>query len=259
MKKSIFSFLGIFSIFGVSQAVPMIEGEVSAGYIQQKPSGWVQYKGDQVDVKDDLKIGDEDSYFFRAKLEHPVPLLPNIAFQYVKMDFSGTGRITKSFRYGNKVVTVGDTVYSNIKMDHYDVTLFYNLPFVGLATAGILDIEFGLNVRVLDFKANVKTETSAIDETASVTAPIPMIYGAIEISPISLLSIKAEGKGVAYNGNSYYDLSGELRIKPITIPLAVDFFIGLGYKYERLKIDDIDDVSTDIKIKQPYVTAGLLF
>jgi outer membrane protein len=233
----------------------MIEGEISAGYIQQKPSGWVQYKGDQVDVKDDLKIGDEDSYFFRAKLEHPVPVLPNVAFQYVKTDFSGSGRVTKVFRYGNRLVA--NNVYSNIKMDHYDVTLFYNLPFVGLATAGVLDVEFGLNVRVLDFKAHVKS--SDVDETASVTAPIPMIYGAIEISPISLLSIKAEGKGVAYNGNSYYDLSGELRIKPITIPLAVDFFIGLGYRYERFKIDDIDDVSADIKIKQPYVTAGLLF
>lgn len=103
MKKT-FSALAVLSLFGLSQAVPLFEGEISAGYIKQKPSGWVQYKGDQVDLKDDLNIGDEDSYFFRAKLEHPVPVLPNVAFQYMKMDFSGTGRITRSFRYGNQVL-----------------------------------------------------------------------------------------------------------------------------------------------------------
>ncbi len=256
MKKTV-STLALFSLFGFSQAVPLFEGEISAGYIKQKPSGWVQYKGDQVDLKDDLSIGDENSYFFKAKLEHPVPVLPNIALQYMKMDFSGTGTITRSFRYGNQVFTVGDTVESNVKMDHYDITLFYNLPFVGLATAGILDVEFGLNVRVLDFEARVKSST--LDETASATVPVPMLYGSIEISPVSLISVKAEGRGIAYGGHSYYDLNGEIRIKPITVPLAVDLFLGVGYRYERFKIDDIDDISADIKIKQPYITAGLLF
>ncbi|WP_457644214.1 TIGR04219 family outer membrane beta-barrel protein [Persephonella sp.] len=256
MKKTV-STLAALSLFGVSQAVPLFEGEISAGYIKQKPSGWVQYKGDQIDLKDDLNLGDETSYFFRAKFEHPVPVLPNVILQYMKMDFSGTGTLTRSFRFGNQVFNISDTINSYVKMDHYDVTLFYNLPFIGLATAGILDVELGLNVRVLDFEASVETLT--VNETATATVPIPMVYCGIEISPVSLFSLKAEGRGIAYGGHSYYDFNGELRIKPITIPMAVDFFVGLGYRYERLKIDDIDDISADIKIKQPYITAGLLF
>ncbi|WP_456400091.1 TIGR04219 family outer membrane beta-barrel protein [Persephonella sp.] len=256
MKKSL-SILAICSLFGVSSAVPLFEGEVSAGYIKQKPSGWIQYKGDEVDVKDDLKLGDEDSYFLKAKFEHPVPVIPNIAVQYVKKEFTGNGRISKVFRYGNQVVVIGDNIYTNVKLDHYDITLFYNLPFVGLASAGMLDVEVGLNVRVIDLKAHVKT--SNVDETASVNAPIPMVYGAIEVSPVNLISILFEGRAIAFSGHSYMDLNGELRIKPITVPMAVDFFIGLGYRYERLKLDDLDDVSTDLKITQPYINAGVLF
>ncbi|RUM60465.1 MAG: hypothetical protein DSY53_00615 [Persephonella sp.] len=85
-----------------------------------------------------------------------------------------------------------------------------------------------------------------------------MLYAGLTINPFNFLSIVGEAKGITYNDNYYYDFSGELRFKFIN---AVVFkpFISLGYKIERLRIDDIDNTYGDIRIEQPYVSFGINF
>lgn len=256
MKKAISAFLfsGILSTF--ANAVPIIDGEISAGYIKQDISGWIQYKGDKIDVEKDLRLGNENSYFVKLKLEHSVPILPNLKFQFLNMSFSGTGKVSKNFTFGNITVNVNNRVHTDLDMDHYDIILFYNLPFISISH--ILDAELGLNVRVVDFYAKVKDLDTGYEDSKSGTIPIPMLHASVEFKPISYFSILAEGNGVAYEGSSFYDITGELRIKPFR-STVVDLFLGLGYKYEKIKIDDISDVSSDIKIKQPFIEAGVLF
>ena len=244
------------AIFYSSLAVPGVDGEISAGYMKQKISGWVQYEGDRADIKDDLNIGDKNSYFIRAKLEHPIPLLPNIKLQYTRMRFTGDGTVTKSYTFGNITVNVNDRVQTKLDLDHYDIVLFYNLPFINMLQ--IIDAEVGLNIRVIDFYAKVRDVSQNREDSTSFLAPIPMLHGSLEIKPVGFFSLLVEANGIAYQGSHYYDITGELRIKPIRNILA-DFYIGGGYKYEKLKIDDIDNTSADVKIKQPYLTAGILF
>ncbi|MDQ7056028.1 MAG: TIGR04219 family outer membrane beta-barrel protein [Persephonella sp.] len=256
MKKAVGLLFLSSAIFCSSFAVPGIDGEISAGYMKQKISGWVQYKGDRADIKDDLNIGDKNSYFIRVKLEHPVPLLPNIKLQYTKMRFTGDGTVTKSYTFGNITVNVNDRVQTKLDLDHYDAVLFYNLPFINIFQ--IIDAEIGLNIRVVDFYAKVRDVTGNIEDSTSFLAPIPMLYGSLEIKPAGFLSLLVEANGIAYQGSHYYDITGEVRIKPIRNILA-DFYIGGGYRYEKLKIDDVDNTSADVKIKQPYISAGILF
>jgi len=237
-----------------SMAVPLFNGELSAGYIKQDPEGWVKYKGTPADVDTDLKIGSESSFFVKGKLEHPIPLLPNVKLQYVRMNFSGDGEVQDSFTFGDITVAFNEKVKTKLDMDHYDFILFYNMPIINILP--MVDVEFGLNVRVIDFYAEVQTSTAK--DSVSFTAPIPMLHGSIELKPVGFVSFLLESNIITFQGSSYYDLAGEVRFKPLRT-LIMDLFIGIGYKYERLKIDDIEDVSTDIKIKQPYIAAGVLF
>ena len=237
-------------------AIPGIDGEISAGYIKQDISGWVKYKGSEADVEDDLKIGSENSFFVKAKLEHPIPLLPNIKLMYERMRFSGDGKVQRSYTFGNVTVNVNDRVQTKLDLDHYDLVLFYNLPFINMLQ--VVDGEIGLNIRFIDFYGKVRDVDQNKEDSTSFIAPIPMLHGSLEIKPVDLFSFLIEANGIAYQGHHYYDISGELRIKPVRTP-AFDLFVGLGYKYEKLKIDDIDDTSADIKIKQPYAQAGLMF
>ncbi|WP_051654706.1 TIGR04219 family outer membrane beta-barrel protein [Persephonella sp. IF05-L8] len=255
MKKLFF--IALSSIFTVSSAiaVPGVDGEISAGYIKQSIDGSGRYKGNDISV-DELGLSDENSFFLKAKIEHPIPILPNIKLMYERMRFEGVGTVKNNYTFGNITITVNDRVYSKLRLDHYDAVLFYNLPFINLTQ--ILDAEFGLNIRVIDFYAKVKDLTTGDEDSTSLTIPIPMIHGAIEFKPVGYFSILVEGNGIAYGGHHFYDITGELRIKPVQTLMAKPF-IGIGYKYEKLKIDDIDDVSANIKIKQPFVEAGILF
>ncbi len=253
------SFL-LFSLcsFSFVSAFPLFHGEISAGYIRQSPEGWVSYKGDKVDIKDDLRIDDESSFFLKGKIEHPIPFLPNIYLMFTNMDFNGNGTVKKTFKFGDISVDVNDRVVTDLKLDHYDIGFFYNLPFLNSISLGFLDGEAGLNLRIIDFKARVEDKTrNTVDET-SATIPLPLVYLNFSIKPLDLISFNTEVKGITYNGNYYYDLQGEIRVYPFSLGIT-EPFISFGYRYEKIKFDDIEDTSADIKIKQPFVSAGFLF
>lgn len=253
MTKKFITGLGLsLAIFGFSTALPLVNGEISVGYMQQKPNGWLQYDGDTVDLKKDLGFDDENKGFVKAKLELPIPLIPNIYLQYIPMDFKGDRNTT--FRFDGKTFT--GNVHSEVTLDHYDIGLYYNVPMISAMTSNVFDAEVGLIVRVIDFEAKVSDGTNS--SKTDFTAPIPMLYAGLTINPFNFLSIVGEAKGITYNDNYYYDFSGELRFKFIN---AVVFkpFISLGYKIERLRIDDIDNTYGDIRIEQPYVSFGINF
>ncbi|NPA58182.1 MAG: TIGR04219 family outer membrane beta-barrel protein [Aquificae bacterium] len=256
MKKTAGVLLASGFLFSSALSVPAVDGEISAGYLWQNIDGWVKYKGDSVDVDDELNLGDENSFFLRAKLEHFVPLLPNLKFQYLRMRFEGDGTVNRTITFGDITVNASDRIYSKLELDHYDFVFYYDLPFIGLLQ--VVDVELGLNLRLVDFYAWGKSGTTGEEDSVSFVAPIPMLHGAVELKPIDLVSVLVEANGIVFQGHHYYDFSGELRLKPFRTP-ALDFFVGVGYKYEKLKIDDIDDVSTDLKVKQPYIVAGMLF
>ena len=252
--------LFLFSLcsFSLASAFPLINGEISAGYIRQSPEGWVSYKGDKVDIKDDLKIGDEDSFFLKGKIEHFIPYVPNLYLMFTDMNFHGDGTVKKTFSFGDISVSINDRVVTDLKLDHYDIGFYYNLPFLNRISLGVLDGEAGLYIRVLDFKARVEDKTRhTVDET-SATIPLPLLYLNLSLEPFDFLSLNTEAKGVTYDGNYYYDLQGEIRLHPFSLGVTKPF-VSLGYRYEKIKFDDIEDTSADIKIKQPFVSAGFLF
>jgi outer membrane protein len=260
MRKSLlFSGLLSLGLLTSSNAIPLVDGEFYGGYISQDPSGWFQYKGTGVDIEKDLGLGREGSYFVKAKLEPSIPFVPNIYLQFINMDFSGTGYLQREIEIDGKKYLAGQRVYTDLKMDHYDIGLYYNVPFINTLTAGIVDLEAGLDVRIIDFEAKV-TDDANRTAVASATIPLPLLYVGAEIKPpvINFVSVVAEGKGIKYSNNYYYEFSAEVRFKPAGL-MVVDPFVAVGYKYERLRVDDIDSTYSDIKIKQPYIAAGILF
>jgi len=174
------------------------------------------------------------------------------------MEFSGSGKLQKTITIDDTTFTANQNISSDLNLDHYDIGIYWNVPFLNLFTAGAIDLEAGINLRIIDFEAKVSDGTRTAD--ASVTIPIPLLYAGAKISPpvFNFVSLVVEGKGIKYDDNYYYDLSAEVRFKPTGL-MVLDPFIAIGYRYERLRIDDIDDTFADIKIKQPYIAAGIMF
>ncbi len=262
MKKSLFS-LALLGSTALSFGVPMINGEVSIGGMSQDPSGYIQYPagtGTPVDVEKTLGLDKETKFFARAKLE--IPIIPNLYVQYIPMKFSGVGRYTDKVRFGNVEFQANIDLNTTVKLDHYDVGLYYNLPFISTATAGILDPELGVNVRIIDFEGKItgrEVNTNTVrTETKTATIPIPMAYVGLGVN-LPYIKLVGELRGITYSGHRYYDLMGEVRVKPLSIPALASFFIGVGYRYEELKLDNLSDINAKLKVKGPFIHGGISF
>ncbi|MEC4684931.1 MAG: TIGR04219 family outer membrane beta-barrel protein [Nitrospirota bacterium] len=229
--------------------------EAAVGYWNQAPSGDLQYSSNDLvennlDLKENLKYDSKARPYLRVKADLPL-FLPNIYFMATPMKYEGQGSKDLSFTFGNKTFDPTVPFNSVLKADHYDIAVYYSLPFLNTATAGSLNVELGLNLRIIDFEAKISQGDQS--ESASYTLPIPMIYAAVQLKPVDLFSIEAEIRGITYGSNSYYDLIARMKVKPVG-----PVFIAGGYRYEKIKIDH-NDVRASMEFKGPFIEAGVSF
>jgi len=254
MKR--FGYWGVFSIVVLFFVVPInasamgVEGAV--GIWWQDPSGDVGFRGESLDVKNELRYSSEAKIFGRLKVDMPL-FIPNIYLMATPIKYEEVGSKDTSFTFGDVTFSGNVPFSSKLKLDHYDVALYYGIPFLRTATLGVLNIEIGLNGRIIDFKGEINQPSTGISESESFTLPIPMLYLGAQLKPIKYLSLEVEARGVAYSSNEYYDLIGRLKLE-----LFSSLFIAGGYRYEKAKID-YSDVKANIKIGGPFLELGFVF
>ena len=221
--------------------------EFGGGPQQEQYRGWIQYKGDKVDLKKDLHIEDKTRGFGFIELRHKGKLgfipLPDIRVAYLDVKSSGTGTVNKSFTFGILTVNVRDRVYSKFKFHQWDITFFYT----PLRTK-LLNLSWGFGAKVIDFKGYVKSLTTGQSDSKSATIPLPYLYLKAG-SEIWFLHGYVKGKGLTAGGNNYfYDIAGALGIH---YDFTSHFRISLdgGYRYQKYRVDDVDDVSANVRLK----------
>lgn len=121
-----------------------------------------------------------------------------------------------------------------------------------------------MNIRVFDFSGTVTgTTDQGITETRTKKgkAPLPMLYFGGEINiPQAPLSLRAELKTIPISKFKYHDFTGEFRIIPIkNTPPLKNAYISIGYRTEKLKIDNIKDVFADARNSGPFAIMGVKF
>jgi outer membrane protein len=226
--------------------------KVGAGYTSLSPSGWVKYKGDSIDVEKDLRLGDSKN--LNAYIQIGLPVLPNIKLEYLPTKYEGEGQINKSFTFGNVTFNASDTVKSKIDVKQYDLSLFYNLPIP------VVTPRLGLAVKYLDGYVDIRTINTNQHERKSLNAPIPMVYAGVNVAvPVIPVELDVEGKGIAYKGNSLIDVKGMVMLTITKIPMIGKAYIGGGYRYQKLKLDDVDGLYSDIKFKGLVGEVGFSF
>jgi outer membrane protein len=224
--------------------------EAAVGVSIQNPQGGVGYKGDSLDLNNDLKYSSASQFFGRAKIELPL-ILPNLYLMGTPLRFDGTGTKNAAFNFGNQTFNANIPFSSRLKLDHYDLAFYYGVPFLKQATLGKVNIDLGLNLRVFDLMAEVSQAGNV--ESKSYYLPIPMVYLGVQVRPIDSLSLEGEIRGVSYNSNRFYDLIG--RVKYTLFQFA---FISAGYRHETFVIDQ-NDVKLDSRFSGPLLEVGLQF
>ncbi len=261
-KKLLFAFLmtGGLLLPQESKAIPGIDVTLGVGYSTVSPSGDISYGGDSVDVESDLGLG--DSKKANVYVDVDLPILPHIKLEYFPFRYQGKGEVNKNFTFGNLNILLNEKVKTDINFDQYDLTVYYGLP------VPFLHPKIGLTVKYLDGYVELFRESTSESDKADVTLPIPMLYLAASISVplipmVSDLIFDVEGKGISYDGNSLIDVKALAKVKILSIPTIAGLYAGLGYKYQRLKIDNLDvdgkDFNSDLKFQGILGEVGIEF
>ncbi len=232
----------------VTANADILGGEISAGGWNHDPSGWVQYPtgSDKIDLDNDLNLDTQSEVYLRAKVEHPLPVLPNIKVDFTQNRSSGDGKISKTFSFGTISITAGENVHTETKLDSYDATFYYEIVDTGL------DFDLGLTARYIDGYVDITSLTTGRHDKTEFTGLFPMVYSNIRV-PIPVLgglSIGAEGSYITYDGSTLYDLQADIRY---------EFLMGLGveagYRSQKIKLEDVQNTSTDVNIDGFFVGA----
>ncbi|MFZ5563874.1 MAG: TIGR04219 family outer membrane beta-barrel protein [Thermodesulfobacteriota bacterium] len=255
--KKLWICLGLCLLLAVPATSFAIGLEAAIGGWDQNVSGDMSYKpisaiSDTVDFEKDLGYDSETRAMARVRIDMPL-VIPNIYVMVTPMEFEGTGQKNVNFKFSDYVFNGSVPYTSKVSMSHVDAALFYSIPLLKMATFNRLNIDLGLNLKVADLSAEITQATTGLHEEESYTLPIPMAFAAVQLKPIDLLAIEAEGRGVSYSGNHLYNLIGRVKIKPFG-PL----FVAGGYRYDSIKLDE-KDLKLDATVDGVFVEAGIDF
>jgi len=270
--KKLMLLTGILSACALSQALPLFNVSIEAGGVEQDPSGFVSYEArgsqDYIDLKNDAHFSQKTQPYIGVRITNSLPILPNLKLDYMPMKFSGYGTLNRQITFGGKTYNAGANFNLNAKMNRFDILAYYHLPFISTATKDMLKVRLGLNVRIVDFSEtftgnnvtiNGQTVGGYYTESKSLTVPVPMGHVGVTFSPIKQVSLVGDLNYVSYGSNDYYNYNAGLRLSPVGLfKSAIVPFIQVGYRYEKLKIDQ-SSVYADVKVKGPYALIGVEF
>jgi outer membrane protein len=224
-----------------------VEGAVGAW--SQTNDGGIKNSGPEIGISDDMKLSDNVRFYGRLKID-TLPLLPDVYLMVTQTQTNGFGSKSGGFQFGDDTFTSA-SFSTNLDLYEYDLAFFYPVPLVKTATAGVLNVEGGVNLKTLDVTINL--HQAGIERTDSAVVPIPMLYLGVQIKPLERFSLEAEFRGLSFTDSTFYDIIGRLRVN-----IYGPSFIAAGYRYENMSVNK-DYLSIDRRVGGPFVELGFKF
>ena len=228
-------------LFSHTTYADIIGGEISLGVYNHAPSGHASYTlpitgtPSSADLEDTLGWSSAQDVFFKAYLEHPLPLVPNIKLGLTKLSHDGTGSVSL-FSWGEIIHYSGD-VESALDLQMTDVTFYYEF------LDNWVELDAGLTARYISGDIDVNTLLS--NEHVTFSSWIPMVYTKARFNfPSTDVSLQLEANAISYNGTTFYDYELSARYT-FTMGLGIE----AGYKTFHL---DSNDLTTGLESNMDF-------
>lgn len=259
----------------LSFANAAINISIGAGYEHQKIDGYVQNKNtinyfnnsfaqnDGNKNTGDLGLDDKNNPYIWIKLIHPLPLLPNVKFQYTRYNSTGHSKWVAGGVeiFGDVNIPTGLTnVNSKMDINSYDFTFFYEFnPMFANLEAGVgVDIWQGDSVIDGDDATIINGHIVSTNHHRHIdgdwTVALPYLYGNIETMSFFGFSALGYIKWAKAGDNHHYDYLAAVKYKFDKIPM----FLKAGYRYkEAYGVDGAN--TTKLRYKGIFAEIGAEF
>jgi outer membrane protein len=234
MNKIFLSTIATLAIATSASAFMGINAEVGGGVWMPELSGNANIRGagaiDFGSSNMDDKKASGNNYLY-ADFSHFVPIIPNVRVE--KLDYN-----------------IDSTSGTKVDMQQTDIIAYWGVPLVGLATAGVLNLNFGLDAKNL--KGTVDT-SNASPINFNETLPLVYLNARVDL-PFAPIDLEATTKAISYDGASISDSEAKISFTlPIPVPL-IDFKIDVGYRAQNITIPDslVGGLKADINTKGAF-------
>lgn len=237
--------------------------EIAAGAWDQNIGGDLYYNlydtaPDEADITRDLGLADDIRGVGYLKLE--LPVLPSLYLGITPMEFKGTGERNRPLTFGDYTFLANHPLESRMRLNHFDIGLYYSLSFPDMASMKNVKVDLGLNLRTAELDVSVTGVVAIAEggvrqqrESEDYTLPLPMLYGAIQITPVERVSVEFEGRGVSLSSDHLISLLGKIKLRT-----RGALFFAVGYRYDDIRLDE-DELNVDCTVRGLFCETGLEF
>ncbi|HAW92803.1 MULTISPECIES: TIGR04219 family outer membrane beta-barrel protein [unclassified Arsukibacterium] len=195
----------------------------------------------------------QGSYYIA--LEHPIPVLPNIRLAHNQLDANGVTIIDGQFSFGGESFAVNTTVANQVDLTNTDVVLYYEI-----LDNSVVALDLGLNGKHIKGSASLVEQTqNGLQGEESVSQWLPMLYISSKVGlPLTGLDVFAQGSYIGLSDSRMYDLQAGIGYEVVD-SLAVDIRVKVGYRAVNLRLDDIDNLYSNLDFKGIFAGVELHF
>lgn len=218
-----------------------LRAEMGAGAWFGKSSGNIYADRSGLNGVDMAKESTETNFYAWALFKHFIPIIPNLKVEYANIESYGVA--SGSFDGYN---ANGET--SSFKMKQLDIIPYYNI----LDNTFWTTIDLGVDIKVIDATYEVE---NIVNSKVTKSIPLPMGYARARVEiPATSFGIEADIKYIKYSDNEAYD--GKIKIDYTFDFPVIQPAVEIGYRTQKIKVDKLSNLKTDLEFSGVY--AGLM-
>jgi outer membrane protein len=253
MKKALAVLLMATTLFLSSAEADFVRVEMGGGLWNYDSSGTATYQNGLLYGQYTSKNTSQSDVYFWMLVKHPLPIVPNVRFEYTKVQDSGYAK----GEFEDFSVVFGEAT-AHYEFKEYDIIPYYNL----LDNLMWTTVDLGVDIKVIDasfYADNVKIHSLNLlgQYSKEETIALPLLYARARVEiPGTGLGLEADGKYITYSYSTVYDFRAKIDytfdISPVVQP-----GVEVGYRVQKFDIKT-DDKTTTMNVDFSGFYAGLM-
>ncbi|MBU0913159.1 MAG: TIGR04219 family outer membrane beta-barrel protein, partial [Gammaproteobacteria bacterium] len=169
MKKSVLSMVAVAVL-----AVPAAMADTIGGVYLGADLHFADAKGGfgQTGNQQGFNFDDKNQSSFYIKVEHPLPLLPNIKIQRNSLSSDGSTTLNRTFEFDDQVFAIGTTVAQDLDLSNIDATFYYEI-----LDNDLVSLDLGVTAKYIDGDISVANQGQTAVQDLSAVIPMGYAYG----------------------------------------------------------------------------------